>query len=147
VDNCDWSTASAQFLWDAELYAKTGQLRNLLSGECLGPAAGLEVYAGPLVGGKHTAVLFNRSPAVANVTLDFSSLWSTPAELAGVRRIRDSQVRAPTSELIHEALPVGAARTLSVRDVWARRDLGQFTGSVTMEVRSHAVAHLVLSQP
>ena len=147
MDNCDWSTASAQFLWDAELYAKTGQLRNLLSGECLGPAAGLEVYAGPLAGGKHTAVLFNRSPAVANVTLDFSSLWSNPAELAAVRRIWDSHVRAPTSEVSHEAPPVGAARTLSVRDVWARRDLGQFTGSVTVEVRSHAVAHLVLSQP
>ena len=105
--------------------------------ECLGPAAGLEVYTGPLAGGKHTAVLFNRSPTVANITLDFASLWTTPAELAAVWQGRGSeQIRA-----------TWAASALSVRDVWAHRDLGQFTGSFTAEVRPHAVAHLVLSQP
>jgi hypothetical protein len=89
-----------------------------MTGECLAPAADLEVYLGPLTGGRHTAVLFNRSPATANITLDLALLRTS------------------------------SGGDVSVRDIVAHRTLGNFSRGdvVVVEVRSHAVAHLVLSQ-
>lgn len=71
----------------------------------------------PLAGGRWAAALFNRSPAVDSITLD----WGV---LDGV---------APTAQF-------------DVRDVWAGADRGSFTGSYTApEVDSHGVALLVLT--
>ena len=115
VDQCDWSTQPQQFRWSFGDGSGGSQLRNLLSGQCLAPAAELEVYAGPLAGGRTTAVLLNRSPSTANITAEFSAL-----------HVRDT---AP----------------LHVRDILNHRDLGAHTDKIVVEVRPHAVAHLVLS--
>jgi hypothetical protein len=39
------------------------QLRNRLNGQCLATTNGAEVYAGPLSGSQHTAILLNRGYA------------------------------------------------------------------------------------
>ena len=118
VDQCNWSTNSSQFVWDATVHTQTGRLRNILSGQCLAPAADLEIYAGPLAGGKWTAVLLNRSPSPSNITLQFTALPAS--ELASFSRGR-------------------------VRDILEGSDLGEFDGSYTAYVRSHAVAHVVVT--
>ena len=117
VDQCDWSTQPEQFRWSFGDGSGGSQLRNLLSGQCLAPAAELEVYAGPLAGGRTTAVLLNRSPNAANITAEFSAL-------------------------LGESL---AGQTMHVRDILAHRGLGAHTDKIVVEVRPHAVAHLVLS--
>eukprot|EP01050_Picozoa_sp_SAG11_P011483 SAG11_NODE_1217_length_5498_cov_3.519444_4_plen_471_part_00 len=115
VDQCNWSTDSAQFLWDTQLLASKSQLRNAMSGQCLATAVGGEVYAGPLSGGRHTAVLLNRGSAAANITLKFSELRSKDGD------------------------------SMKVRDILGRTELGTFAHEYSQEVRSHAVAHLVLT--
>ena len=62
-------------------------------------------------------MLLNRSPNTANITAEFSALLGEP--LAG--------------------------QTMHVRDILAHHDLGAHTGKIVVEVRPHAVAHLVLS--
>ena len=90
---------------------------------CLALAQDLEVYAGPLWGGRSaTAVLFNRSPAAANITLDIGALAS-----AGFL----------------PAVPV-----YEVRDLWRHEDLGLVRGSsFTAEVESHGVVHVNVMVP
>jgi hypothetical protein len=77
----------------------------------------LEVWVAPLVGGRWAATLFNRSPALDTITLDWSVLEGVP----------------PTAQF-------------SVRDVWAGTDRGSFAGSYTANaVGSHGVTLLVLT--
>ena len=97
-------------------FADSGQEPNL----CLSLAQDLEVYGGPLKGGTPhfalaTAVLFNRSPATANMTLHFKDL----------------------------GLDVDASYV--VRDLWKGQDLGAFRGAFTTPVASHGVAHVNLA--
>ena len=120
VDQCNWSTNSSQFRWGLSI-DKPGQLRSHLSGQCLATADGVEVYAGPLSGKRHTAVLLNRGTSAANITLNFASL--------GDKRGRNMG---------------RAGERMKVRDVLLRKDVGVFQGVYTQEVASHAVAHLVL---
>ena len=120
VDQCFWSTQKAQFAWDLSI-DKPGQLRNQLSGQCLATADGVEVYAGPLSGKRHTALLLNRGTSTANITVDFASL-------------ADEHGR----QMVHDG-----AR-MKVRDILLKKDAGVFRGAYAQEVPPHAVAHLVL---
>ena len=120
VDQCYWSTHSAQFAWDVSI-DKPGLLRNQLSGQCLATADGVEVYAGPLSGKRHTAVLLNRGTSAANITVNFASL----ADEHG-RQMEHDRAR------------------MKVRDILLKKDAGVFEGSYAQEVAPHAVAHLVL---
>eukprot|EP00040_Diaphanoeca_grandis_P016624 m.86054 g.86054 ORF g.86054 m.86054 type:complete len:571 (-) comp25922_c0_seq1:158-1870(-) len=126
VDQCNWSTNSTQFVWEwgsnsqmtsdsQHPLVRTGALMNKMSRMCLESAAELEVYGGPLSGGKHTAVLFNRGPTNTSITLDFG--------LLGLSR----------------------TQSFTVRDIVEHKDLGTFASSYTTVVRSHAVAHLVVA--
>jgi hypothetical protein len=83
----------------------------LKSGEnlCLDVQGDLEVWAGPLSGGSVAAVLFNRSPASANITANWSDIG------------------------------LSASASATVRDLWARKDLGTYQGSFSSEVASHGV--------
>lgn len=69
----------------------------------------LEVWAGPLSDGSVAAVLLNRSNATATITANFSDI----------------------------GIANGATATANVRDLWARVDLGSFTGSYSATVVSH----------
>ena len=75
----------------------------------------LEVWAGPLVGGRIAVALFNRSPGVDTI----SALWAD--------------------------IGAGAGRAYLVRDVWAGADRGAFTGSYAATVPAHSTVFLVLS--
>lgn len=78
----------------------------------------LEVFAGPLEGGDIVVVLFNRNaPEAVNMTASWTDLGLNPS----------AQIK--------------------VRDIWARADLGIFTGSftTTTPVDVHGVAFLRLS--
>jgi hypothetical protein len=82
------------------------------------PGGALEVWAGPLAGGDLVVVLFNRNaPGPANVTVSWSALGLDPAS---PRR---------------------------VRDIWARADVGVYTGAYTTQVpvAVHGVAMLRMS--
>lgn len=100
-------------------------LKNAHYSRCLGTGGGLDVYAGPLTSGRYTAVLLNRSPAEAEITVNFTEML-----LSGVVGATP-QAWCPTC--FH-----------SVRDILAHKDLGQHAGSFAMEVNSHAVVHLVI---
>lgn len=116
VDQCGWSTNSSQFLWEWTTgSAKNSGLRNHMSGQCLTSGSDLQVFGGPLAGGKYTAVLFNRSPSSTNITLDLDTLGIPPST------------------------------PMSFRDIVAHEDLGMFRGTFATRVRSHAVVHVVLS--
>ena len=83
----------------------------------------LEVWAGPLSGGRFAAVLFNRSPFPDAITLAWEDL---------------------------EAVSPGHSRPgpLAVRDVWGGRDVGVFNGTFTdAAVPAHGVTFLLLSLP
>ena len=139
VDTCGWAEDPTRQQWLLERSSSsgsgsggggvtTGRLRSAFadSGEsadlCLSLAQDLEVYAGPLWGGRTaTAVLFNRSPAANNVTLTFSDLCT-----AGF-------------------LPPAAA--YEVRDLWEHKDLGTFSGTFTALVESHGVVHVNVVAP
>lgn len=75
----------------------------------------LEVWAGPLTGGRYAVALSNRSPGDDTITL----AW----EMMGV--------------------PAGAS--FSVFDIWQDVTVGTFTGAYTTPVVSHGVAFLVLT--
>jgi hypothetical protein len=120
VDQCNWSTNHSQFAWDFSTDGP-GQLRSQLSGQCLATANGAEVYAGPLSGNRHTAVLLNRGTSEANITLDFATL----TDEYGRQLARDSS-------------------KMRVRDILLKKNIGTFQGAYMQEVASHAVAHLVL---
>ena len=76
----------------------------------------LEVWAGPLSGGRIAVALFNRSPGMDSIT----ATWA--------------------------AIGANAGQAYAVRDIWAGADRGTFTGSYTAAaVSSHAAAFLILS--
>jgi len=82
--------------------ATDGTVRSVYSGKCLTTQPELEVWAGPLRGGSQAVVLFNRADGASNqITVTWSDI----------------------------GFPVDHAAT--VRDLWARKDLGIFTGSYT----------------
>ena len=108
---------------------------------CLSLAGDLEVFAGPLsppqtlpgASGRHafTAILFNRSPSEANITLSFEDLPAVD-ERAGLN--------AGGGESHRNA----SVSTYRVRDLWQHLDKGTFTGAYTALVPSHAVVHVNL---
>jgi hypothetical protein len=116
VDACGWPANASQQQWEFTGSQQTGggSIKSRMSGQCLGFAGDLEVYVGPLSGGNVTAVLFNRSPLAANITVSIPSL----------------------------AAILGTASRVLVRDLWAHKDLGIFEGSFTAEVESHGVVHV-----
>jgi hypothetical protein len=75
----------------------------------------VEIYGGPLEWGSYAAVLFNKQDTPLNITLNFSNL--------GI--MDDSQC--------------------AIRDVWQHKDLGLFTGNVTMQVDPHDVKMMVIT--
>jgi hypothetical protein len=82
--------------------ATDGTVRSVFSGKCLTTQPELEVWAGPLRDGSQAVVLFNRADGASNqITVTWSDI----------------------------GFPVDHAAT--VRDLWARKDLGIFTGSYT----------------
>jgi hypothetical protein len=79
-----------------------GTVRSNYSGNCLTVQPELEVWAGPLSGGSQAVVLFNRGDGdSAQITVKWTDIGFPPD---------------------HSAL---------VRDLWARKDVGIFTGSYT----------------
>ncbi|XP_065827407.1 uncharacterized protein [Oscarella lobularis] len=73
-----------------------------------------EIYAGPLEWGAFAAVLFNRETKGMNMTLSFTDIGLTNETQCGVR------------------------------DLWMHKDLGIFTGSVSLEVDPHDVRMITL---
>jgi alpha-galactosidase len=76
---------------------------------------GLEVWAGPLTGGRIAVALLNRSPGPDSI----SAAWADIGAEAG--------------------------RSYAVRDVWAAQDRGSAVGSFATEVPSRAVVLLLLT--
>jgi len=80
-----------------------------------GNGGALEVWAGPVSGGSTAVILFNRSNVQASITAHWSDI--------GVKE--------------------GTAVT--VRDLWARNNLGTFTNSFQASVASHGVVFVKLT--
>lgn len=79
-----------------------GTLRSKYSGKCLTVEEDLEIWAAPLTGGSQAVVLFNRGDGdSAQVTVKWTDI-GFPSD--------------------HSA---------TIRDLWAHKDLGIFTGSFT----------------
>jgi hypothetical protein len=91
-----------------------GTVRSKYNGECLTVMPELEVWAGSLTGGSQAVVLLNRGDRGSEqITVQWRDI-GFPAD--------------------HSAL---------VRDLWARKDLGIFTGNYTSpNIDSHAVMML-----
>lgn len=130
LDQCGWAEDPSRQRWSLSdrstsqgtattvrsEFADSGQEPNL----CLSLAQDLEVYGGRLKGAPPhfalaTAVLLNRSPAAANISLQF------------------------------EALGLDADQLYLVRDLWKGQDLGAFRGAFTALVASHGVVHVNLA--
>ena len=91
-----------------------GTVRSKFSGKCLTSLGELEIWAGPLSDGSQAVVLLNR--------LDFGSDSIT---------VQWNDIGFPAN---HSAV---------VRDLWARKDVGVFTGNYTSpNIDSHAVMML-----
>jgi len=91
-----------------------GTVRNKLNGQCLTVEAELEVWAGPLSDGAQAVLLFNRGNTGSEpITVKWTDIGFPPD---------------------HSAI---------VRDLWARKDLGTYTGSYTSpNIDHHAVMML-----
>lgn len=74
-----------------------------------------EVWAGPLSGNSFVVILFNRSPGTLSITGSFADI----------------------------GVPAGTSMT--IRDLWAKEDVGTSTTSVSATVESHGVAMFKLS--
>ncbi len=94
-----------------------GIVQNKLNGQCLTVEAELEVWAGPLSNGSQAVVLFNRGNTGSEpITVKWSDI----------------------------GFPVD--RSAIVRDLWARKDLGTYTGSYTSpNIDHHAVMMLKIT--
>jgi alpha-galactosidase len=75
----------------------------------------LEVWAGPLSGGDVAVILFNRSPATANIT----AKWADIGLAAGVK--------------------------VSVKDLWSKEALGNIADSLELSVPTHGSRTLRLT--
>jgi len=94
--------------------ATDGTLKSKSSGGCLTVPLELEIWASPLFGGSQAVVLFNRS--------DGNNEQIT---------VKWTDIGFPDD---HSAL---------VRDLWARKDLGIFTGNfISPNIDSHGVMML-----
>jgi hypothetical protein len=89
-----------------------GTLKSKHNGECLTVLEEIEIWAGALTGGSQAVILFNRG------------------------NNDEEQLTVKWSDI---GFPVDHAAT--VRDLWARKDLGIFTGSFTS---SNIAAHSVM---
>jgi len=109
----DWDPASGQVVSSAAPPG-SGEARYCLARTKDVPGGATEVWAGPLAGGATVVLLFNRNaPGAANITASWADL----------------------------GFPPGAR--MAVRDLWARADLGTFTGAFTAAaVAPHDVALL-----
>ena len=89
----------------------------------------MEVWVGPLSGGRWVAVLFNRSPSTDDITLDFVQL-RTPDDGAaeGGRAV--------------DATP---APVFDAYEVWTQHNMPRVSGSITLAVAAHNVALLILT--
>jgi hypothetical protein len=94
-----------------------GTVRNKLNGQCLTVEAELEVWAGPLSNGSQAVLLLNRGNTGSEpITVKWSDI----------------------------GFPVD--RSAIVRDLWARKDLGTYTGSYTSpNIDHHAVMMLKIT--
>lgn len=92
-------------------------VRRLRNGQCLTVRETLEIWAGPLKDGSQAAVLFNRNNNGSEpITVKWTDL-DFPKD--------------------HSAV---------VRDLWARKDIGTFTGSYTStNINSHEVIMLKIT--
>ena len=101
-------------------------------GRCLtGPRIAdydVDVYAGPVSGGKVVVVLLNRGAESIKGTVEFTDLDRVAGQAAGQAAGWTAQTKA------------------AVRDVWARSDLGTAVGSWSAEIESHGVAMVVLTK-
>jgi hypothetical protein len=88
----------------------------------LSSAGSLEVWAGPLTGGRWAVALFNRSPGPDTIRVDFASL---PASDYGVQ----------------------PATTFDVYNVWADIRTPSIEDHWSVDVGAHDPALLVLSPP
>jgi hypothetical protein len=94
--------------------ATDGTVKNKHKDECLTVPWELEVWAGPLTGGSQAVVLLNRGDS------------------------NDDQITVKWSDI---GFPVD--HSANVRDLWARQDIGIFTGSFTSpKIDSHAAMML-----
>jgi hypothetical protein len=94
-----------------------GTFRNKLNGQCLAVEAELEVWTSPLSDGSQAVLLFNRG-----------NTGSEPIT------VKWSDIGFPVD---HSAI---------VRDLWARKDLGTYTGSYTSpNIDHHAVMMLKIT--
>lgn len=91
-----------------------GSIRSVHSGRCLMTLPELEMWAGPLTGGSRAVVLFNRG-----------DLDNTPITVYW------SDIDLPLNQ------------PATVRDLWARQDLGTFSNSYTSpDIDPHSVMML-----
>lgn len=92
-------------------------VRNNATGQCLTVIPQIEIWAGPLTGGAYAVVLLNRG----NITNESIT-------------VRWTDIGLP------------ADKSATVRDLWARKDLGTFTGSYTGEnIPVHSVQMLKIT--
>ncbi len=94
-----------------------GTVRSKHNGECITWRPELEIWAGPLSSGSQAVLLFNRGNSGSEpITVQWSDI-GFPTDHAAV-----------------------------VRDLWARKDLGTFTGNYTSaNIDHHAVMLLQIS--
>ncbi len=91
-----------------------GTVRSLNNGKCLTSLSQLEVWAGPLSGGSQAVLLLNRG-----------NIGSEPIT------VKWTDIGFPDNY------------PATVRDLWARKDLGSFTGSFTSSnINFHSVTML-----
>eukprot|EP00054_Salpingoeca_dolichothecata_P021598 m.138683 g.138683 ORF g.138683 m.138683 type:complete len:461 (+) comp24042_c0_seq1:349-1731(+) len=112
IDKCGWMVNAKRQHWTM---TSKGQLKNSLNNMCLTLGGNLQVFGGPLSGGRFTAVLFNRSENKETITVEF------------------------------EDLGLSSATKLEIRDILKHVDLGSFVGSFSAVVAAHAVVHVILT--
>ncbi len=94
-----------------------GTVHSQHNGECLTVQADIEVWAGPLSDGSQAVLLFNRGDSGSEpITVKWTDIGFS------------------------------ADRAATVRDLWARKDLGSFTGSFTSpHIHFHEVMMLKIT--
>lgn len=94
--------------------ATDGTVKSKANNECLMVQLELEIWAGPLLGGSQAVVLLNRGDIESEeITVQWKDIGFPPNQSA------------------------------TIRDLWARKDLGSFIGSYTSpKIDPHAVMML-----
>lgn len=115
IVGCDLTSMDSDtinILTNSEVIAVNQDPRGIQGKLIRSPTFETEIWSGPLVDGNVAVILFNRGEQSANITLDWKDM-----------NILSSQ-------------------SASLRDLWAHKDIGIFTGSYTAEVESHGVVML-----